>query len=153
MHDGDDVRPAASSENARRTMQANRAVSRRELQLRQALWRIGLRGYRVKSHLPGRPDLTFAKGRVAVFVHGCFWHRCTTCEMKLPLANRAYWTSKFEENRARDESAQVALRQLGWEPLVVWEHDIRQDVDLVAVHVGSVVRERVLEMVSGRGVR
>lgn len=138
------MRPPASSENARRTMQANRAVSRRELELRRALWQTGLRGYRIRSRLPGRPDVIFGNGRVAVFVHGCFWHRCPTCRLSLPRANREFWRSKFQENRARDVLAVRNLRSLGWEPLVLWEHEIRADVANVAHRVASVVSRRRL---------
>src|SRR5690349_20936492 len=123
------ARPVASSENARRTMQANRRVSHRELELRAAVRRTGARGYRVQSRLPGHPDLAFPGARLAVFVHGCFWHRCQTCAPPVPTANRAFWNEKFERNIERDERAIAALVSLGWESIVVWEHEIRGDVD------------------------
>ena len=136
------ARPAASSENARRTMQANRRVSRRELELRAAVRRAGLRGYRVASKLPGRPDLAFPGVRLAVFVHGCFWHRCPSCALAVPKANREFWTEKFRRNVERDDRAVAELAALGWDSMVVWEHDIRGDVDAIAAAISERVARR-----------
>ena len=116
-------RPLPSSENARRTMQANRRVSGRELEMRAAVWRTGARGYRVHSKLPGRPDLAFPGVRLAVFVHGCFWHRCPSCSLPTPKANREFWEAKFAENLARDDRVVAELRVLGWDWIVIWEHE------------------------------
>jgi DNA mismatch endonuclease, patch repair protein len=108
-------------------MQANRAVSARELAFRRALWRVGVRGYRVTSQLPGRPDIVFPRLKLAVFVHGCFWHACPTCTLPSPRANAAFWHEKFIANRRRDSAAEEALRSRGWTPIIVWEHEIRPD--------------------------
>jgi DNA mismatch endonuclease, patch repair protein len=108
-------------------MQANRAESAREVAFRRALWRHGVRGYRVKSRLPGRPDLSFPALRLAVFVHGCFWHVCPTCILPAPRANASFWHEKFVENVRRDRAAEASLRARGWTPLVIWEHEIRPD--------------------------
>src|SRR5437588_12859609 len=104
-------------------MQANRSVSRQEHRMRQALLRCGIRGYRLHSRLPVRPDVAFGNGRIAVFIHGCFWHRCPTCDLALPRANREFWSAKFDENVARDTQAQRDLWDLGWQSVVVWEHE------------------------------
>jgi DNA mismatch endonuclease (patch repair protein) len=108
-------------------MQANRAVSAREVAFRTALWRHGVRGYRVTSRLPGRPDVVFPALRLAIFVHGCFWHVCPTCVLPAPRANAAFWHEKFAENVRRDRKAQSALIAQGWTSLVIWEHEIRPD--------------------------
>lgn len=108
-------------------MQANRAVSAREVAFRRALWRQGIRGYRVHVRLPGRPDLAFPRLRLAVFVHGCFWHGCTTCRLPRPKANADFWAEKLRENLRRDASAVGALQAEGWTSLIVWEHEIRPD--------------------------
>ena len=123
-------------------MQANRRVSRREVGLRAAVWRLGGRGYRLGSTLPGRPDLAFPGVRLAVFFHGCFWHRCPTCDLALPKANRAFWSAKFAENRARDDRVMADLEVLGWECLTVWEHEVRRDLDAAARLVVAAVAER-----------
>lgn len=123
-------------------MHANRRVSRREIAFRQALWRAGIRGYRVQSQLPGRPDLAFPSLRLAVFVNGCFWHRCLVCRLPYPVANAEFWTSKFEDNRRRDEAAIARLLDMGWQALVVWEHEIRPDPTRRARSLAREIRAR-----------
>ena len=93
-----------------------------ELLVRSAAFRMGLR-YRVnRTDLPGSPDLIFPKYRIALFVHGCFWHRhrgCSRCTT--PKSNEAYWKQKFAENKLRDKRVLQKLRRLGWHCCVVWE--------------------------------
>jgi DNA mismatch endonuclease (patch repair protein) len=119
--------PAPSSDSARRTMRANRAVSKREISFRKALWAAGAKGFRVKSKLPGRPDIVFPARKTAIFVNGCFWHLCSVCDLPRPSANAAFWRSKLEANRARDSRVRVELEALGWCVHVIWEHEIRPD--------------------------
>ena len=98
-----------------------------EMALRRALWSEGLR-YRLHARdLPGRPDLVFRSKRLAVFVHGCFWHRhdCPAGSRE-PKTNRAFWRSKFEANVARDANARDALKASGWSVLAVWECELRR---------------------------
>ncbi len=123
------ARPAASSVNALHTMQANRSISSLEIRLRRELWRQGVRGYRLKSRLPGRPDLVFPRLRLAVFVHGCFWHRCANCDLPWPKANADFWREKLLGNMARDRAVEESLRAAGWTALVLWEHELRRDLE------------------------
>jgi DNA mismatch endonuclease (patch repair protein) len=116
-------------------MMANRCVSHVELQLRKSLWAAGVRGYRVRSALPGRPDLVFTKARLAVFVHGCFWHRCPECAPRPPTANAEFWRDKFAANLERDRRAITELTELGWRVVVVWEHELRRDQEMAASRV------------------
>ena len=93
-----------------------------ELAVRGILRAAGI-GYRLcGAGLPGRPDLVMKGRRVAVFVHGCFWHGhdCPRGSRK-PKANAAYWTAKIERNRARDAAAHAALEAAGWRVVTVWE--------------------------------
>ena len=121
-------RPPASSYNALRTMQANRSVSGLETRFRRALWAAGVRGYRLHRRLPGRPDLTFGRARLAVFVHGCFWHQCPKGHLPAPKANAEFWQAKFRENRRRDEDAVAGLTSMGWTVMTLWECDLREDM-------------------------
>lgn len=121
------ARPAASSYNALRTMQSNLRVSGLETRFRKALWASGIRGYRLHPRLPGRPDLAFGRSKLAVFVHGCFWHQCPKGHLPAPKANAEFWAAKFRENRRRDEAAAGALRGMGWTVMTVWECDLRAD--------------------------
>lgn len=113
-------------------MRANRRISGAETRFRRALWAEGARGFRRGELLPGRPDLIFSRVRLAVFVHGCYWHRCPTCNLRMPEANREFWSAKFAANIARDSVAQRNLAQLGWRVVTVWEHELRADVRAAA---------------------
>jgi DNA mismatch endonuclease (patch repair protein) len=92
-----------------------------ELLLRRELHARGLR-FRVRSSLPGRPDIVFTRARIAVFVDGCFWHGCSE-HGSLPKNNREWWREKLETNVRRDRVKDEALRALGWQVLHFWEHD------------------------------
>ena len=82
-------------------------------------------GYRPASNdndLPGCPDLVLRRRSVAVFVHGCFWHRHVGCaRASIPCSSRQFWLEKFEKNRSRDRRAAAALRRRGWSVVTVWE--------------------------------
>lgn len=98
-----------------------------ELMLRKALFKAGARGYRLKSKLPGSPDLAYTKAKVAVFVDGCFWHGCPTCYSE-PGQNKDYWKSKLERNKERDYKANEELKLLGWKIIRFWEHQVKKDL-------------------------
>lgn len=108
------------------TSRKMRAVRRRntwpELALRAELRRAGIR-YRIHANdLPGTPDIVIPGARVAVFVHGCFWHRHLGCRRTTtPRTNTPFWTDKFEANIRRDTRNARVLRAAGWSVLVVWE--------------------------------
>lgn len=75
--------------------------------------------------LPGRPDVVLPRWRVAVFVHGCFWHMHGCSLSKMPKSNTAFWKAKLMGNRARDKRVQQALMDEGWRVLTVWECALR----------------------------
>jgi DNA mismatch endonuclease (patch repair protein) len=68
-------------------------------------------------------DVVFRRARVAVFVDGCFWHRCPT-HATTPKSNRAWWEQKLEANVDRDRRADIALEELGWRVVRIWEHEL-----------------------------
>lgn len=100
--------------------------TRPELILRKALWKKGAR-YRMKNRLPGRPDLIFPGRKLAVFVDGCFWHKCPD-HYQSPKKNAKFWREKIEGNVERDNCNTKKLIQNGWRVIRVWEHDIRQNL-------------------------
>lgn len=97
-----------------------------ELLVRSAAHKLGLRFRLHRSDLPGHPDIAFSARKVAVFVHGCFWHRhrgCSRCTT--PKSNATYWKNKFRDNRSRDARVQRRLTLLGWKSVVIWECEAR----------------------------
>jgi DNA mismatch endonuclease, patch repair protein len=110
-----------------------------EIRLRKLLHARGLR-YRVNYALPfdrrRRCDVAFTKQRVAVFVDGCWWHRCPA-HSTIPKSNRDWWIEKLTSNVARDRDTDHRLRQAGWTVVRAWEHE---DSALVADRVEALVR-------------
>jgi len=95
-----------------------------ELALRRELWRRGLR-YRVDvAPIRGRrrADVVFTRDRVAVYVDGCFWHRCPL-HATTPRSNQEWWTAKLDANVARDRATDEELSAVGWTVVRVWEHE------------------------------
>lgn len=93
-----------------------------EIRVRRFLHAHGLRFRLHRKDLPGRPDIVLPSRRVAVFVHGCFWHQHHGCaKATTPSSNAEFWRTKFVANVRRDRDALEALRALAWVPFVVWE--------------------------------
>jgi DNA mismatch endonuclease (patch repair protein) len=112
-----------------------------ELRLRALLREAGFRGYRLHwRKAPGHPDIAFPGRRIAVFVHGCFWHQCPHCNPPSPKTNREFWLAKFEDNRRRDERNQRALEEDGWSVIIVWECELQRDERAVLEAVVSRLR-------------
>jgi DNA mismatch endonuclease (patch repair protein) len=111
-----------------------------EIMLRKALYARGLR-YRVHaSWLPGKPDIVFVRQKVAVFVHGCFWHQHPNCvEASKPRTNVSYWLPKLARNVERDAQHEKALKRLGYQTLILWECDIELDIAQAANRVAKSV--------------
>jgi DNA mismatch endonuclease (patch repair protein) len=96
-----------------------------ELKIAGILRALGIRGWRRHLPLPGRPDFTFPKKRVCIFVHGCFWHDCPRCR-KRSSTRPKYWAEKIEANRKRDARVSRQLRNRGYKVIVVWECTLRR---------------------------
>ena len=102
-----------------------------EMAVRRYLHACGLRFRLHDRSLPGRPDIVFPGARIALFVHGCFWHRHPGCRFATtPSSNASFWAAKFAANVARDTAKSDRLRELGWTPLVIWECETR-DLDAI----------------------
>ena len=102
--------------------------TRPELLIRRGLFAAGFR-YRLHcKSLPGKPDIVIKKHRVAILVHGCFWHAHEGCRyFRPPAQNAVFWREKLLANRSRDESDFAALRNLKWRVAVVWECAVRKN--------------------------
>lgn len=104
-----------------------------ELRVRRLAHRMGLRFRVHRKDLPGRPDLVFVAQRVAVFVHGCFWHRHRGCSRATtPSTRREFWQAKFDATVERDGGQLRELEAMGWRVLVLWECELRDEAILEA---------------------
>lgn len=102
-----------------------------ELVVRSVLHSIGFRFRLHRVDLPGRPDIVLPRYRLAVLVHGCFWHRHAGCRFAYsPKTNQDFWSKKLHSNVLRDRQVLSGLHKLGWRTLIVWECHIRGAVDL-----------------------
>lgn len=100
-----------------------------ELRVRRLLHAAGFRFRLRRSDLPGNPDLVLPRYRLAVFVHGCFWHWHGCKRSRMPHSNREYWCRKIERNVERDAERMTALEAHGWTYYIIWECSIQLDVD------------------------
>lgn len=114
-----------------------------EMQVRRYLHAAGLR-FRIQDRrLPGRPDLVLPKYKVAVFVHGCFWHRHAGCRYATtPSTNPDFWAAKFAANQRRDRLVWDQVLAMGWTPIEVWECETRELECLDALFLEIVANEK-----------
>lgn len=120
--------PIPSSEMASKLMSAISGKNTKpEVTLRKLLWNTGNKGYRLHPTIPGRPDIVFPKQKVAIFVHGCYWHRCPHCNLPYPKSNTSFWLEKFAKNKNRDLKKELQLKAMGWTVIVIWECEIKKD--------------------------
>jgi DNA mismatch endonuclease Vsr len=111
-----------------------------EVTLRKAPWEHGIRGWRLyRQDLPGNPDLAFSRQWLAVFVDGCFWHRCPRC-FRRPHTRLRYWDAKIEGNVVRDRTQKARLRRQGWRVLRFWEHELLFNPARCAEEVGRMLQ-------------
>jgi DNA mismatch endonuclease Vsr len=93
-----------------------------ETEVARSLRALGLHYRKSVKALPGTPDFANQKGRWAIFVHGCFWHRHSNCrKATVPKTNTNFWMEKFRDNRTRDAKAITRLRKQGYKVFLVWE--------------------------------
>lgn len=115
--------PTPKNHIVSRVMSANKGKNTKpEKELRHELWKNNLRGYRINyKKVPGRPDIAFISKKTAIFVNGCYWHRCPYCNLQLPKHNTSFWKMKFEKNIERDNRKKLELESLGWNVIIIWE--------------------------------
>lgn len=106
----------------------NRTTEMRMLALLRAH---GITGWRRHLDLPGRPDFSFPRQKLAVFVDGCFWHGCPRC-YRAPETRSEFWRNKVGGNRARDRRVSRQLRKMGWRVARVWECTLQRQPEAVA---------------------
>jgi DNA mismatch endonuclease (patch repair protein) len=114
-----------------------------ELALRKALRKSGLTTYRLHyARVPGRPDVAFVKHKVAVFVHGCFWHGCPHHPEQRVKSHANWWKNKIGTNKARDRRKVLALRRRGWRVITIWECRLKKSPDVQVRKVERAISAR-----------
>lgn len=143
----DKLAPERRSENMRQIRGKDTAP---ELAIRKLCRKLGFTGYRIhRKDLPGKPDIAWVGRKLAVFVHGCFWHGHDCAEgIRKPKSNRDYWIPKIERNQQRDAENIANLRAAGWSVIVIWECEINEQVRLskmlrkfLSVRIGHISRK------------
>ena len=113
-----------------------------EIRIRKALWCMG---YRYRLHykkLPGKPDIVLVKYKIAIFIHGCFWHRHKNCiEASRPKTNSEYWEEKLNKNVERDRKHKNEIKKLGWKVIIVWECNVKNDTDDNIILLNKLLRK------------
>lgn len=97
-----------------------------ELRFRKMLCDKGFRGYRLNYNLPGKPDMVFTRFKLAIFLDGCFWHKCPKC-FKYPSSNKKFWKEKILKNEKRDKIVNKELSKEGYKILRFWQHEIKEN--------------------------
>lgn len=99
-----------------------------EINLRKLLFSKNIRGYRTNAKITGRPDICFTKYKIAIFIDGCYWHKCLKC-YKEPQTNKQFWINKINNNVERDKKTNEILSNEGWTVIRFWEHEIKNNID------------------------
>lgn len=104
-----------------------------ELKVRKYLFSLGYR-YRVNyKKLPGKPDIVFTKKKIAIFIHGCYWHghNCNSRYAHVSKSNTDYWNTKIQRNQERDKINIEQLEKDGWKVIVLWECEIKDNFEFI----------------------
>lgn len=113
-----------------------------ELRLRRILYKTGVWGYRLSYDLPGKPDLVFVRKRLAVFIDGCFWHKCPK-HFVSPETRTEFWINKIDGNVRRDDTVNAKLKEAGWRVLRFWEHEIRENPEKVILKIVGCLNQEI----------
>ena len=99
-----------------------------EVEVRNYLFSKGYRFRKNDKRYPGKPDIVLPKYHVAIFVHGCFWHRHEGCkDATTPKTRTEFWLEKFDKNVKNDQIKQEKLKEMGWRVIVLWECELKRD--------------------------
>lgn len=113
-----------------------------ELKVRKYLFSLGYR-YRVNyKELPGKPDIVFTKKKIAIFIHGCYWHghNCNSRYAHISKSNTNYWNTKIQRNQERDKRNIEQLEKDGWKVIVLWECEIKENFEFI-------IKEKILKKI------
>lgn len=116
-----------------------------ELKVRKYLFSLGYR-YRVNyKDLPGKPDIVFTKKKIAIFIHGCYWHghNCNSRYAHVSKSNTDYWSAKINRNKERDANNIELLMKNGWKVIVLWECDIKDNFESIIEKLHSLLNDKI----------
>ena len=120
----DKITKEQRSQNMSRIKSSN---TKAELLFRRYIWSQNVRGYRINTKIKGKPDLYFPRKKIAVFIDGCFWHKCPICFAR-PKSNNEYWDKKIENNVTRDKQVNKQLNSENISVIRFWEHEINRGI-------------------------
>jgi DNA mismatch endonuclease, patch repair protein len=112
-----------------------------EKNIRKLLFSKGICGYRTNVKITGKPDICFTKYKIAIFIDGCYWHKCLKC-FKEPQTNKQFWVNKINNNVERDAKINEALSKEGWTVLRFWEHEIKNNIDKCIIDIIKQLKKR-----------
>lgn len=113
-----------------------------EILVRKNLYKKGIRFRLHSSELPGTPDIIIRKKKLAVFVHGCYWHGHECCRNRHSRNMSKHWRRKIEAQKQRDEQNAKALITIGWTPIVLWECEIEKNVSAATEFLDWIVKKQ-----------
>ncbi|HFB6445628.1 TPA: very short patch repair endonuclease [Neisseria gonorrhoeae] len=131
-------------EQRKKCMQSNKSTGTKpELVLAKAMWALGLRYRKNSGSIFGKPDFSFKKYKVAVFVDGEFWHGKDWEQKKAVIkGNREFWIAKIERNIQRDIEVTGRLKAEGWTVLRFWSNDVVKNTTCCAEKVKKIIQTR-----------
>lgn len=113
-----------------------------EITVRKALYSLGIR-YRIhRGDLPGKPDVYIPRLKLALLIHGCFWHMHDCIDGHVPKTQSKYWSEKLERNIERDRHHLMKLKEIGITPVIIWECEIKtNDIKLAQTRLVEILDE------------
>jgi len=113
-----------------------------ELKFKALLKQSGIKGFRERiKNIPGKPDFYFPKQGIAIFIDGCFWHKCKKC-FKEPSSNSAFWYKKITANTTRDRKITRLLINRGLHVVRIWEHDLGKNDKKIVINLKKIISEK-----------
>ena len=113
-----------------------------ELRMASLLRKAGITGWRRHVPILGRPDFTFPKSRIVLFVDGCFWHGHNCGKNVRPRTNAMAWQEKLENNKRRDRRVTRQLQREGWCVLRVWECKLAEHPNICLQRIKRALLQR-----------
>lgn len=114
-----------------------------EVRVRQYLFSKGFRFRKNDKRFPGKPDVVLPKYKTVIFINGCFWHMHEGCKQgRLPKSNVEYWEEKLGKNVANDRKHIQQLMEMGWNPITIWECELKNDFDITMQKVVNLIRSQ-----------